>query len=61
MPGQSNSVIVVILIVLGKKLMLYVVEAEVGLLRVNQLIYPPIMPAIANVFSSFVVTLIVHF
>ena len=41
--------------------MLYVVEAEVGLLRVNQLIDPPITPAIANVFSSFVVTLIVHF
>ena len=53
--------IVVILIVLGKKLMLYVVEAEVGLLRVNQLIDPPIMPAIANVFFSFVVTLIAYF
>ena len=46
---------------IGWKLLLYVVEAEVGLLRVNQLIDPPITPAIDNVFSSFVVTLIVHF
>ena len=53
--------IVVILIVLGKKLLLYVVEAEDGLLSVNQLIYPLITPAIANVFSSFVVTLIARF